>query len=64
MTMTTRVLKGSPEYTVTDALGAEVARAHCVNVRTGMFTLVIGGRWAGLAPEAAVVAKLKGMVGA
>ncbi len=61
--MTTEILKGSPEYTVTDGT-AEVARAHCVNVRAGLFTLVISGRWAGVAPEAVVIAKLKSMVSA
>jgi hypothetical protein len=61
MTLTTKVLKGSPEYAVMDG-SVEVARAHCVNVRAGLFTLVVDGRWAGVAPEAVVVAKPRGMV--
>lgn len=61
--MTTTILKGSPAYTVTDANGAEVARAHCVNVSANLFTLVIGGKWSGVAPEAVVVAKLKKITG-
>ena len=61
MTLTRTTIKGSTEYTVIDD-GAEVARAHCVNVRAGLFTLVVGGRWSGVAPEATVVAKLNDMV--
>jgi hypothetical protein len=58
MILTRTIIKDSPEYRLTDQAGTEVARAHCVNVPANLFTLVINGRWAGVGPEAAVVAKL------
>lgn len=61
-TFNTRILKGSPEYTVVEADGTEVARAHCVNVPAKLFTMIIGGKFSGVGPEAVVVAKLKGML--
>jgi hypothetical protein len=58
-TMTTEIIKGSPSYTVREVDGAEVARAHCVQVQKRIFTMVVGGRFAGIGPQNAVVAKLK-----
>lgn len=56
--MKTRMVKGSPEYIVTDAQGNVVAKAHQVHAN-GTYTVVLRGRWAGAAPEAKVVAKLR-----
>jgi len=61
-TFQTRMIKNFPEHAVVDAGGAELARAHCVNVPANLFTLIIGGRWSGVAPEATVVAKMKAML--
>lgn len=60
-TMTTEIIKGSPSYTVTDDTGAEIARAHCVNVPNALFTLVVDGKWAGAGPQDVIVAKLNAM---
>lgn len=56
--MKTQMVKGSPEYTVVDASGAVVAKAHQVHVN-GTYTVVLRGRWAGTAPQAQVEAKLR-----
>jgi hypothetical protein len=55
--LTTTMLKGSPEYAVTDGVTV-LARAHCVNVPANLFTVVVGGCWAGVLPEAEAVAAL------
>lgn len=56
-----QMVKGSPEYTLTDAAGKVMARSHCVHVGMGRFTLVIGGKFAGMGSEAVVVDKLQAM---
>lgn len=60
-TMVRKVVKGSPEYTVVQD-GAEIARAHCVQVQAARFTLVINGRWSGIGTETQVVSALEKIV--
>jgi hypothetical protein len=45
MTMTGKLIKGSPEYRVTTADGREIARAHCVHVDRGLYSIVIDGHF-------------------
>jgi len=61
MTLSTEIFKGQPEYSVIDQDGTLVARAHCVQVQAGLFTVVVGGKWKGVLPEAQAVAFLKGL---
>lgn len=63
-TLSSKVIKGSPEYTVMNGEGVEVARAHCVNVRADLFTLVIGGKWSGVASRDIALSKLTQLVNA
>lgn len=60
-TLEVEIVKGYRTYSVKDATGAEVARAHCVQVKLGLYTLVVGGKWSGVAAEAVTVATLRGM---
>lgn len=61
MTFTEEVIKGSTAYKVTDASGKVVATSHCILVSADRYSLVVGGKFAGMGPRAAVVAKMKEM---
>jgi hypothetical protein len=61
-TFQTEILKGSPEYSVVDSSGAVLARAHCVHMPSNLYTLIVGGKWAGTGSEADVAARLRDMV--
>jgi hypothetical protein len=63
MRFTTEMLKGSPEYTITDDSGRIYARAHCVHVPNNLFTLVVDGKPAGVAPELNVVFAMQVLCG-
>jgi hypothetical protein len=60
-TLVTEMVKNSPEYRVEAADGTVVARSHCVQEQLRLFTVVVGGKWSGVLPEAEAVAVLQGM---
>lgn len=61
MTFTKTIIKGYPEYTVTADDGTEIARSHCVQVQANLFSIIIGGKWAGVLPEDKAVAALRAL---
>lgn len=60
--LTKTMIKGSPEYALTDESGRVVATSHCVNVPSNLFTVVVNGQWKGVLPEAKAVEYLRGLV--
>lgn len=59
--LTKEIIKGSPSYSVTID-GVEIARSHRIFVPTNLFTVVIGGKWAGVTcPEEEAVEILRAL---
>lgn len=60
MTFRVEMLKGSPQYTVTDASGNVFAESWCVSVPAKLWNLKVDGKLVSFgAPEANVVAAMK-----
>jgi hypothetical protein len=62
MRFVTENVKGYNAYSVVNDKGEIVASSHIVQVKNDRYTILIGGKWAGIKSQADAIAKLKSLV--
>lgn len=56
------MIKGSPEYSVVSESGQVLGKTHCVHLPSGRFTVIVGGKFAGIGTEQQAIAKLRSLI--